>query len=116
MLGLTYDTTYQQMEKFVGRLREYLMHHDGVYDDGITVNFQDFGGSSLDIRIICYTKASAYASFMDVRQQINIDIMKMLEEENLGCAFPSTSVYFETPLVQKQATPPTDAPKTEVQA
>ena len=79
-MGLTYDTTYQQMEKFVGRLREYLMHHDGVYDDGITVNFQDFGGSSLDIRIICYTKASAYASFMDVRQQINIDIMKMLEE------------------------------------
>ena len=60
------------------------MHHDGVYDDGITVNFQDFGGSSLDIRIICYTKASAYASFMDVRQQINIDIMKMLEEENLA--------------------------------
>ena len=116
VLGLTYDTTYQQMEKFVGRLREYLMHHDGVYDDGITVNFQDFGGSSLDIRIICYTKASAYASFMDVRQQINIDIMKMLEEENLGCAFPSTSVYFETPLVQKQAAPPTDAPKTEVQA
>nr|WP_287058284.1 hypothetical protein [Phascolarctobacterium sp.] len=53
---------------------------------------------------------------MDVRQQINIDIMKMLEEENLGCAFPSTSVYFETPLVQKQAAPPTDAPKTEVQA
>ena len=42
--------------------------------------------------------------------------MKMLEEENLGCAFPSTSVYFETPLVQKQAAPPTDAPKTEVQA
>lgn len=101
MLGLTYDTTYQQMEKFVSRLREYLMHHDGVYDDGITVNFQDFGGSSLDIRVICYTKASAYATFMDVRQQINIDIMKMLEEEQLGCAFPSTSVYFETPLVQK---------------
>lgn len=116
VLGLTYDTTYQQMEKFVGRLREYLMHHDGVYDDGITVNFQDFGGSSLDIRIICYTKASAYASFNGVRQQINIDIMKMLEEENLGCAFPSTSVYFETPLVQKQAAPPTGAPKTEVQA
>lgn len=112
VLGLTYDTTYQQMEKFVGRLREYLLNHDGVYDEGITVNFQDFGGSSLDIRVICYTKTSAYASFMDVRQQINIDIMKMLEEENLGCAFPSTSLYFETPLVQKTDSQPFSAGQT----
>ena len=103
------------METFVNRLREYLKHHDGVYDDGITVNFQDFGGSSLDIRVVCYTKASAYATYMDVRQQINLDIMKMLEEEKLGCAFPSTSVYFETPLVQKQAATETAASETKAQ-
>ncbi len=115
ILGLTYDTTYQQMETFVNRLREYLKHHDGVYDDGITVNFQDFGGSSLDIRVVCYTKASAYATYMDVRQQINLDIMKMLEEEKLGCAFPSTSVYFETPLVQKQTITETAASETKAQ-
>lgn len=116
VLGLTYDTTYQQMEKFVGACANISCIMMVFMTTASPSIFRISVASSLDIRIICYTKASAYASFMDVRQQINIDIMKMLEEENLGCAFPSTSVYFETPLVQKQAAPPTDAPKTEVQA
>lgn len=103
ILGVTYNTTRDQMDKFVNRLKDYLMHHEGVFDEGVAVNFQEFGDSSLNIRVVCYTKANTYTTFMDVRQQINLDIMKMLEEENLGCAFPSTSVYFETPLVQKNS-------------
>lgn len=101
ILGLTYSTTYQQMQAFVQRLRDYLLHNEDVFDEGILVTFQDFGGSSLDIRVVCYTKTSTSAEFMSVRQQINLDIMKMLDEDGLGCAFPSTSVYFETPIVQK---------------
>lgn len=113
VLGLTYDTTHQQMETFVTQLREYLLQSDAVYNDGITVNFQDFGGSSLDIRVICYTKTSDYAAFMDIQQQINLDIMKMLADSGLGCAFPSTSVYFATPLAQQTAVQPPTAGSAE---
>lgn len=98
LLGLTYDTTHQQMEHFVKRVKEYLIDHDGLHAQDVTVNFQDFGASSLDIKIVCYTKASTYAGFMATRQQINLGIMDILEEEHLSCAFPSTSLYFETPI------------------
>ncbi len=98
MLGVTYDTTHDQMQKLVGDIRSYLQNSELVYSDTVMVYFRDYADSSLNIFIVCYTKASDTNGFLAAREQINLDIMKILEANGASCAFPSTSVYFETPL------------------
>ena len=98
LLCVTYDTSHDQMQKFVENIRSYLTNSELVYSDTVMVYFRDYADSSLNIFIVCYTKASDTKGFLAAREQINLDIMKILEENGASCAFPSTSVYFETPL------------------
>ena len=98
LLGVTYDTTHDQMQKLVADIRSYLQSSNLVYNDNVMVYFRDYADSSLNIVVICYTKASDTDGYLAAREQINLDIMKILEVNGASCAFPSTSVYFETPL------------------
>ncbi len=71
---------------------------DEIYNDGIDVNFFEFGDSSLNIRIVCYAKAPNNSVYLRAREKFNLEVMKILEENGVSCAFPSRSVYFETPI------------------
>lgn len=99
ILGVTYSTTAEQMEDVIEKMKNYLLSiEDMLYTDDIRVHFVSYGDSSLNIRISAYAKASTQIEYLDILQKINLRIMQILDEANVGCAFPSTSVYFETPL------------------
>ncbi len=95
-LGLTYSTTAQQMKKVIQDLREIIEKNEGVsVESGVIVEFLDFAASSLDISVIYYTKATDYATYTQVRRDINLAIMGVVEKNGLSFAFPSTSLYIE---------------------
>ena len=98
MLGLTYSTTREQMQEVCQQIRSLCERLDEIYNDGIDVNFFEFGDSSLNIRIVCYAKAPNNSVYLRAREKINLEVMKILEENGVSCAFPSRSVYFETPI------------------
>ncbi len=96
-VGVTYATTADQMEKALEAIREILAEDPGV-DKRMTtlVNFTDFGDSSLDIFLYYFSNDARWAYYLDVRQRINLKIMRKLEELGLQVAFPSRSVYIES--------------------
>ena len=96
-LGVTYSSTQAQLKSAVERLRSMLQQHPKV-DNDIYINFEDFNDSSLDILVMYYTEAVDLESYLKVKEEINFSIMTILEEEGLSCAFPSQSIYFETPI------------------
>ena len=72
----------------------------------MTVTFNSFGDSSLNIFVICYTKTTNYIEFLKLREEINFALLNILSEYGVSAAFPSTSVYFETPLATTNAALP----------
>lgn len=98
MLGLTYSTTREQMQKVSQQIRQLCEQMDEIYNDGIDVNFFEFGSSSLNIRIVCYAKAPNYSVYLNAREKFNLEVMRIMEENDVSCAFPSQSIYFETPI------------------
>ena len=98
MLGLTYSTTREQIQEVCQQIRNLCERLDEIYNDGIDVNFFEFGDSSLNIRIVCYAKAPNNSVYLRAREKFNLEVMKILEENGVSCAFPSRSVYFETPI------------------
>lgn len=95
-IGVTYATKAGQMEKAVAAIEELLKTDPGV-DQRMTtlVYFTDFGASSLDIFVYYFSNNADWDYYLEVRQRVNLKIMRKLEEMGLSVAFPSRSVYIE---------------------
>ena len=98
IIGLTYSTTHDQMTTFINKVQAYLEAQEDLHTDDVRVHFFQYGASSLDIRVTCHAKTGEHLRYLDILQRINLNLMKIMEEVGVSCAFPSTSIYFETPL------------------
>jgi MscS family membrane protein len=59
------------------------------------VNFDTFGDSSLNIFIYTFTNTANWAKYLTIREDINLQIMKIVEDNGSSFAFPSQSIYVE---------------------
>jgi MscS family membrane protein len=96
-LGVTYSTSVSQMKETVERIKDILRNHPEIHQDFWMVNFTDFNDSSMDIMIYCFTKTTVWGEFLAVQEDINLKIMETIEEIGVEVAFPSRSVYMESP-------------------
>ncbi len=95
-IGLTYDTSLKQMRAILEDIRSMLRNHEGIAKDQlIMVYFEKFGESSLDIFIYCFTNTSNWAKYLEIREDVNLKIMEIVEKHGSAFAFPSRSVYVE---------------------
>jgi MscS family membrane protein len=94
-IGVTYDTNANQMEQALDSIREILRTHPGVDQAYWLVYFTDFGSSSLDIFLYYFSASTVWAQYLEVRQKVNLAIMRKLEELGLEFAFPSQTVYLK---------------------
>jgi MscS family membrane protein len=96
VVGVTYDSSAEHMERAVEGIRSILRDHARVYQDFFLVNFTDFGASSLDIFVYYFTKTTVWGDYLGVRQDINLRIMRLLENLGMEVAFPSRTVYLKS--------------------
>lgn len=100
-VGVTYETTPPQMQEAVQNIRQMLEKHPGIHQEFMLVNFTDFGPSSLDILVYCFTVTTDWAEYLKVRQEVALNIMIILEELGLEIAFPSQSLYLRGESAEK---------------
>ncbi len=94
-VGVSYATTPSQMRKAVENIRQLLREHPAIDQEFFLVNFTDFGDSSLNILIYCFTRTTVWGDYLDARQDVCLKIMDLLEAMDLEIAFPSRTVYLE---------------------
>ena len=58
-LGLTYDTTIEQIKAIVADIQDMINQHEKTDQEG-KVRFQEFGSSSLDILVIYYVDSPKF--------------------------------------------------------
>ncbi|WP_156906548.1 mechanosensitive ion channel family protein [Alteribacter aurantiacus] len=92
-LGVTYSTKRQQLETCVKRIENLLRESEHVDQELILVRFESFASSSLEIFVYFFTKTTAWEEFLKVKEQINLDIMRILEGEGVEIAFPTRQIY-----------------------
>ncbi|WMJ80024.1 mechanosensitive ion channel family protein [Clostridium sp. MB40-C1] len=101
-LGVTYDTPKDKLKACVENIRQMLIDDQEINDENILVYFDGFNKSTLDIFIYCFTNTAEWDKYMQVKEDVNFKIMDILNKEGVSVAFPSTSVYFETPLINRK--------------
>lgn len=94
-LGVTYSTSPDQMQTVVAALHDMLKEHDRVLKDSIIVNFVGFGASSLDILVVCLVRTRSWSDLQNIKQEINLRIMRILQECNVSLAFPTQTIVLD---------------------
>jgi MscS family membrane protein len=103
-LGLTYDTTPEQMQAVLEDIRTLLREDPGVHPQTIIVHFANYGPSSLDIQLVWFAADPDWAAHMAVRERINLKIMRAVAARGLSFAFPTQTVSLTGPALERLAT------------
>ena len=56
----------------------------------------EFGASSIDVEILCYSAERDYSHYTDLKQKLVHKVMEIVRENGSDFAFPSRSVYVES--------------------
>ncbi len=96
-IGLTYDTTPAQIDAAISGIEEILLAHPGVDQSYKLVKFDEFADSSLSIFLYYFSSSKVWAEYLQVRQEVNMQIMALLQEMELDFAFPTRTLHIEQP-------------------
>jgi MscS family membrane protein len=92
-IGIRYDDA-GKMKTIVGKVKNMLKNNPEI-DTGQTmiVNFNSFAPSSLDFFIYTFTKTTNWAEYHEIKQDVMLKILDIIEEEGAECAFPTSTVH-----------------------
>ena len=98
VIGLEYRTTSKQLTDIKKEIEEYIKsseHFTTTKDTILSVKIDQFAASSIDIKLICFTKTRYYLEWMKVKDILAVEIKNIVEKHKASFAFPSTSLYVE---------------------
>lgn len=95
-IGVVYDTPADVVRKIVNDIKKMLEEHpDVAKDQVIIVYFDEFADSSLNIFIYFFANTSNWLEYIQIKHDINLRIMDIVEKNGSSFAFPSRSIYVE---------------------
>jgi MscS family membrane protein len=103
VFGLTYDTKPEQLEAVVGEIRGILTSQPEIDKNSVMVFFRDLNASSLDIWVVYETPDPDFVKHMQVKQRVNLAIMRLVEGRGLSFAFPTQTLQLAGPVAQQLA-------------
>ena len=92
-LGVTYDTTVDQMEAIPSMIEKVIDSTDNT--NFSRCHFTEFGDSSLNFELVYYIDTRDYTTALNAQQAINLGIMEAFAQEGIEFAFPSQTLYLE---------------------
>ena len=98
IIGLEYRTTSKQLTDIKKEIEEYIKNSEHFTPAGntiLSVKIDQFAASSIDIKLICFTKTRHYLEWMKVKDILAVEIKNIVEKHKASFAFPSTSIYVE---------------------
>lgn len=95
-IGLTYSTSSTQLQKILKDIKEMLKSHDGVAQNStMLVNFDRFEESNLSIFLYFFTNTSNWEKYLSIKEELNLNIIRIVEDNRAEFAFPSQTIYIE---------------------
>jgi MscS family membrane protein len=88
--GLNYDTSSEQMKRFLEAVHEMLASRENVEKKSVIVRFLEFGESAFRLRVQCFILLTDWAEYTAEQEEINLEIMRIVESMSLEL-YPKTT-------------------------
>jgi small-conductance mechanosensitive channel len=90
-LNIAYENKKEKLEKIPKIIKEIIDKTDGIDFD--RCNFREFGEFSLIFEVVFYTNTADYDAYMDVKQQVNLEIFRRFAKEKIAFAYPTQTLF-----------------------
>jgi MscS family membrane protein len=98
-INLVYSTTVEQLAKICADIEAYMNNSEDIAENPGQECFAravEFGASSIDVQILCYTAPVNLTEFTAIKQNFIYEIMGVVRGNGSEFAYPSTSLYVES--------------------
>jgi len=92
-LRIAHDASPAQMQKILSELERVLKGQTKARPDSTVARFASIGDSSLDIDLSCVFQTADFGEFQLIRQNILLEIMKIVEKAGTTFALPASTVH-----------------------
>lgn len=99
-IGVRYDTSVDQLRIIRDGIERYVTESDEFVpatEASTFVRIDKFGASSIDIMLYCFTKTTNWGKWLGIKEALAYRIKELVEGAGSDFAFPSRSIYVETP-------------------
>ncbi|ALI98859.1 mechanosensitive ion channel family protein [Rufibacter tibetensis] len=93
-LTLTYNTTSEQLKAIVADIQALIDAYPRTNQDG-RVRFFNLGSHSKDIMVLYFIDTIDYDQYIDVKEEINYQIVEIVEKHGAEFAFPTQTLYLK---------------------
>jgi len=115
-LGITYDSKMSDIEKLVLDIRDMLQNHSLIattklnidkkpyllkkedlmgIKNNILVYIDSYEDSSINILVYCFSRSPNWEDWLDAKQDVIVQISKLVEKNNCSFAFPTQTIHME---------------------
>ena len=102
-IGVRYKDA-DKLDEILVDIRVMLEYHSEIdTSQTLMVNFNEFAPSSLDFFIYTFTKTTNWVKYHKVKQDILFRILQIIEKHGAEVAFPSSTLYLNGEITQRQA-------------
>jgi small-conductance mechanosensitive channel len=90
-LGVTYQTSEEQLASIPGTLRGIITAEPGVRFD--RAHFKEYGDSALTFEVVYFVLDPDYNTYMDTQERINFAIFRRFAGDGIDFAYPTRTVH-----------------------
>ena len=92
-LALQYGTTAAQLRQVVTGTEELLRAHPKIWPDTVVVRLAAFAESAVSVELMAWFQTADFNEFRDIRQEVLLGVMEIVERAGTSFAFPTRSVH-----------------------
>ena len=95
-IGIRYDDA-DKMQRITEEVKQMLLSHPEIdSQQTLIVNFNKFASSSVDFFVYTFTKTTDWVIFHEIKQEILLNIMGIIENNDSQIAFPTSTLHVQT--------------------
>jgi len=91
LFGVLYETPAEKIKNIPEIVKNVIDPISGVRFG--RCHFKNFGDSSLNFECVYHVESQDYDIFMDIKQEINQKVLEKFNQEGIGMAYPTRTVY-----------------------
>lgn len=90
---ITLETPLDRVEKVKQEIKNMLAEQEEVFSNTIMVNFENILDSGIELVIIAYVNILNYGEYVKLKERLNYQIMKILENDGVQLAYNTQTIY-----------------------
>ncbi|MCI8273299.1 MAG: mechanosensitive ion channel [Clostridia bacterium] len=94
-LVLELSTKLEDVKLIENKIQEMLIENEMVIDDTIHISFESITDNGIKLLVIAYINRSNYYEFLEIKEQINFEIINILNSYNVELAYNTQTVFIK---------------------